>query len=115
MTTVRPRGPHHSTHHIFSGESTPRGGLNPSRLPNPRTISWEVHLNHAQPPQGNCTKEANPLICELLRGGPVTPEDSGVSHMLMQWGQFVAHDIILTSQDGEKLIEKVKFTFNFRA
>ena len=30
-----------------AGENTPRGG-DPSRLPNPRFISWEVHLNHNQ-------------------------------------------------------------------
>ena len=54
----------------------PRGGLNPSRLPSPRDISAKVHR----------VKE--------------TKENSIVSLMVMQFGQFLDHDITLTPEQG---------------
>ena len=54
----------------------PRGGLNPSRLPSPREVSAKVHR----------VKETN------LR--------QPISLMVMQFGQFLDHDITLTPEQG---------------
>jgi len=54
-------------------EYLPRGGRDPSRLPSPRDISRTVHA---------ATREGN----------------SSVTMMLFQFGQFLDHDLTLTSQ-----------------
>ena len=56
--------------------STPRGGFNPSKLPSPRDISARVHR-----------------IQE-------TKSRPSVSLMVMQFGQFLDHDITLTPEQG---------------
>ena len=57
--------------------SLPRGGLNPnSTLPSPRNVSWTVH------------------------GVQETKNKPAVSVMLMQFGQFLDHDITLTPEQG---------------
>ena len=56
--------------------SIPRGGMHPSNIPNPRAISSAVHRV-----QG--TKPLQP-----------------VSVMLMQFGQFLDHDLTLTPEQG---------------
>ena len=56
--------------------SLPRGGVNPSTLPSPRHVSSAVHRvreTESKPP---------------------------VSVMLMQFGQFLDHDITLTPEQG---------------
>ena len=58
------------------GISLPRGGLNPSFLPNPRTISRVVH------------------------GAEETAPKPSVSVILMQFGQFLDHDLSLTPEQG---------------
>ena len=55
----------------------PRGGVNPSTLPNPRHVSSTVH------------------------GVPETQSKPAVSVMLMQFGQFLDHDITLTPEQGK--------------
>ena len=56
--------------------SRPRGGINPSKLPSPRKISSVVHR----------VKE--------------TGSKPTASVMLMQFGQFLDHDITLTPEQG---------------
>jgi len=58
-------------------KSLPRGGLSSSTLPSPRKISSVVHR----------------------RDEPVG--DSTVTVMLMQFGQFLDHDITLTPEQGK--------------
>ena len=57
------------------GESLPRGGLETSSLPSPREISIKVHQN-----------------TEHL--------DKQVSLMIMQFGQYISHDISLTPEQA---------------
>ena len=57
--------------------SLPRGGLNPSTLPNPRDVSSAVH------------------------GVQETGTKPSISVMLMQFGQFLDHDITLTPEQGK--------------
>jgi peroxidase len=56
--------------------SLPRGGMNPSNLPSPRVVSSAVHR----------VKETKPK--------------PPVSVMLMQFGQFLDHDMTLTPEQG---------------
>ena len=56
----------------------PRGGLNSLRLPSPRSISSKVH--------------------RLKR----IEDDPNISLMVMQFGQFLDHDITLTPEQGVK-------------
>ena len=56
--------------------SIPRGGMHPSNIPNPRAVSSGVHRV-----QGN--KKLPPI-----------------SVMLMQFGQFLDHDMTLTPEQG---------------
>ena len=58
------------------GISLPRGGLNPSSLPSPRAISRVVH------------------------GAEQTAPKPPVSLILMQFGQFLDHDLSLTPEHG---------------
>ena len=62
-------------------KTLPRGGMEPSTLPSPRNISSTVHR-----PQS----------------GSVKPQ---VSVMLMQFGQFLDHDISLTPEQGMLIYE----------
>ena len=62
---------------FLEGVSIPRGGRDPSVLPSARSVSVAVH--HVQ--------ENRPR--------------PSVSHMVMQFGQFLDHDITLTSQPGD--------------
>ena len=55
----------------------PRGGIHPSSLPNPRSVSEAVHM----PGQG--------------------VESSKISLMVMMFGQFLDHDITLTPELGK--------------
>ena len=55
------------------GESLPRGGLQFSSLPSPRAVSLAVHQELEQ----------------------ATNHDA-ISVMVMQWGQFLDHDLSLT-------------------
>ena len=57
------------------GRSVPRGGRYPSSLPNPRWISQKNHPDSDIP-------------------------DPRYTHMVMQFGQFLDHDITLTPKDG---------------
>ena len=57
------------------GRSVPRGGRHPSSLPNPRWISQKNHPDSDIP-------------------------DPRYTHMVMQFGQFLDHDITLTPKDG---------------
>ena len=57
--------------------SIPRGGVNPSALPSPRDISSTVH----------CVDE--------------TKDKPALSVMVMQFGQFLDHDITLTPEQGQ--------------
>ena len=70
------------TRHLFENaysdsKSLPRGGLSSSTLPSPRKISSVVH--RGEEPVG----------------------DSTVTVMLMQFGQFLDHDITLTPEQGK--------------
>jgi len=56
--------------------SEPRGGRTVSRLPNPRYISQKNHPDSDNP-------------------------DSRFTHMVMQFGQFLDHDLTLTPKDGK--------------
>ena len=58
------------------GSSLPRGGLDPSSLPSARAVSTAVH------------------------GVGETGAQQGVSVMLMQFGQFLDHDLSLTPEQG---------------
>ena len=58
------------------GVSLPRGGLDNSSLPSARTMSTTVH------------------------GVRETGARPGVSVMLMQFGQFLDHDLSLTPEQG---------------
>ena len=66
------------TNAYSDSKSLPRGGLSSSTLPSPRKISSIVHRR----------KEP--------------PGDSTVTVMLMQFGQFLDHDITLTPEQGRK-------------
>ena len=57
--------------------SLPRGGLDPSTLPNPRDVTTAVHRNQ------------------------IPDDNPPVSLMLFQFAQFVDHDITLTPEQGE--------------
>ena len=59
------------------GISIPRGGVNPSTLPSPRAVSSAVHS-----------------VRETQKKPPL-------SVMVMQFGQFLDHDITLTPEQGE--------------
>ena len=67
------------------GRSVPRGGRHPSSLPNPRWISQKNHPDSDIP-------------------------DPRYTHMVMQFGQFLDHDITLTPKDGKSLINVTVFT-----
>ena len=56
------------------GRSVPRGGRHPSSLPNPRWISQKNHPDSDIP-------------------------DPRYTHMVMQFGQFLDHDITLTPEE----------------
>ena len=60
----------------------PRGGRDPSVLPSARSVSVTIH--------------------HVLENRPLPP----VSHMVMQFGQFLDHDITLTSQPGDIDLQK---------
>jgi len=91
------------------GSSIPRGGLIDSSLPSPREISAALHH---EPP--------NPNNVQLTDKTP-HPE---ITHMLMQFGHFIGHDVALSSQDEldcchpriaqqeAKLPDKLKRCFN---
>ena len=57
----------------------PRGGMNPSALPSPRDISTAVH------------------------GVQETESKPPISVMVMQFGQFLDHDITLTPEQGNSI------------
>ena len=59
------------------GTSEPRGGRHPSSLPNPRWVSQRNHPDSDIP-------------------------DYRFTHMVMQFGQFLDHDITMTPKDGKK-------------
>ena len=65
-------------------ESLPRGGFNPSTLPSPRKISSVVH------------RVTEP------------PKDPVATVMVMQFGQFLDHDITLTPEQGEDITNLIK-------
>merc|ERR1711892_946540 len=91
------------------GKSTPRGGLEDSNLPSPREISATLHH---EPPNAN-----NVQLTDK------TPHPQ-FTHMMMQFGHFIGHDITLSSQDEldcchpriaqleEKLPDSLKRCFN---
>ena len=56
--------------------SLPRGGMNPSKLPNPRVVSSAIH--------------------RVQETEPKPP----ISLMVMQFGQFLDHDMTLTPEQG---------------
>ena len=58
------------------GTSEPRGGRHPSSLPNPRWVSQRNHPDSDIP-------------------------DYRFTHMVMQFGQFLDHDITMTPKDGK--------------
>lgn len=58
------------------GKSVPRGGRHPSSLPNARWISQKNHPDSDNP-------------------------DYRFTHMVMQFGQFLDHDLTLTPKDEE--------------
>ena len=60
------------------GISLPRGGLSNSRLPSARDVSAKVHRVTA------------------------AKEEPVVSLMVMQFGQFLDHDLTLTPEQGKK-------------
>ena len=66
------------------GQSEPRGGLSGSALPSARVISAALHHEPAHP--NNVERED---------GSP----DSTASHMMMQFGQFLTHDISMTARE----------------
>ena len=57
------------------GKSLPRGGLTSSSLPSPRAVSVAVHQAHEE-----------------------TNHKESISQMVMQFGQFLDHDISLISE-----------------
>ena len=61
----------------FNTKSLPRGGLTSSSLPSPRKVSSAIHRSNG--------KRTSPSI----------------SVMLMQFGQFLDHDITLTPEQGQ--------------
>ena len=61
---------------VQDGVSVPRGGRTPSRLPNPRFVSQKNHPDSDLP-------------------------DPRFTHMVMQFGQFLDHDLTLTPKDGK--------------
>jgi len=65
------------------GKSEPRGGI-ASTLPSPRTVSSALH--HEIPHPNNINMEDR------------TPHQSA-THMMMQFGHFLGHDITLSSQE----------------
>ena len=72
------------------GRSVPRGGRHPSSLPNPRWISQKNHPDSDIP-------------------------DPRYTHMVMQFGQFLDHDITLTPKDGKLYIRKLSLNFYYDA
>ena len=64
------------------GKSVPRGGRHPSSLPNPRWISQKNHPDADHP-------------------------DYRFTHMVMQFGQFLDHDVTLTPKDGNHYLLNV--------
>ena len=66
------------------GRSEPRGGLSGSELPSARVISAALH--HEPPHPNNVARED---------GSP----DRTASHMMMQFGQFLTHDIAMTARE----------------
>ena len=58
------------------GRGEPRGGRHPSSLPSPRWVSQKNHPDNDVP-------------------------DARFTHMVMQFGQFLDHDITLTPKDGK--------------
>ena len=78
-------------YHVISlaGVSLPRGGRDPSTLPSARTVSVAVH--------------------HVLQNRPMP----AVSHMVMQFGQFLDHDITLTSQPGDLLDDILILNYHF--
>ena len=71
------------------GKSLPRGGLRFSTLPSPRAVSLAVHQELEQP-----------------------RNHKDVSVMVMQWGQFLDHDVTLTP--GTFILQKLSLIFIFR-
>ena len=72
--------------------SLPRGGVNPSTLPSPRHVSSVVHGVHE------------------------TGSKPSISVMLMQFGQFLDHDITLTPEQGKSSgQENIFWTNEFRS
>jgi len=63
-----------------NGVDEPRGGRRVYKLPNPRAVSNAVH-------------------------GSPTPRHPTITHMLPLFGQFVDHDLTLTAEEGEPLLE----------
>ena len=61
----------------FDTKSLPRGGLTSSSLPSPRKVSSAIHRSNG-------------------KGTSAT-----ISVMLMQFGQFLDHDITLTPEQGQ--------------
>ena len=59
-----------------NGRDSPRGGLHPSSLPSSRWISQKNHPDNDVP-------------------------DTRFTHMVMQFGQFLDHDLTLTPKDGK--------------
>ena len=72
------------------GRSVPRGGRHPSSLPNPRWISQKNHPDSDIP-------------------------DPRYTHMVMQFGQFLDHDITLTPKDGKLYIRILSLNFKYDA
>ena len=70
------------------GVSVPRGGRTPSRLPNPRHVSQKNHPDSDIP-------------------------DPRFTHMVMQFGQFLDHDLTLTPKDGQYLNYFLIFWYRF--
>ena len=67
------------THFFTDKLSIPRGGRHPSTLPNPRWISQKNHPDSDNP-------------------------DYRFTHMVMQFGQFLDHDITFTPKDGKSIL-----------
>ena len=61
---------------LQDGRQEPRGGRLDRRLPNPRAMSKKNHPDENKP-------------------------DTRYTHMVMQFGQFLDHDLTLTPKDGK--------------
>ena len=64
---------------LQDGRQEPRGGRLDRRLPNPRAMSKKNHPDENKP-------------------------DTRYTHMVMQFGQFLDHDLTLTPKDGMFLL-----------